>query len=186
MSTLIDHARRELRTAGYYSKDADYGGHLPEAVLPLIGAFAAAGHSGGSAHAVIDLFQSLAKFEILSPLSDNPDEWMEVSLHSGNEPPCWQSRRDGSCFSNDGGKTYYDIDEPRDQYKQRVIHETKHVEENGRSASVDDVGDSGGGYTVAGNNLASIVAMDSVVGACPPDCHLRAFNHVHLEHRECE
>ena len=45
-------------------------------------------------------------FEPLGPLTDDPDEWVEVA------DGLWQSRRKSSAFSCDGGKTYHVNGEP--------------------------------------------------------------------------
>ena len=137
MSDLIEHARRELKLAGLFDKDSDYGGMLGGAVMPLIAVFSSQGHSGFSASCVIDLFTKLASYKRLSELTDKPDEWMDVSDCPGRKE--WQNRRQGSCFSQDGGKTYYDIDEKREIRNGVygfVMHESKHAEEK-REESVN-------------------------------------------------
>lgn len=109
MSNLSTHAERELRKAGLFDKDSDYEGMLGEAVLELVKVFSAQGHSGFSAHMTMQIFQRVAMFKTLTPLTSDPDEWIDI----GDMPDgktTWQNRRQGSCFSNDGGKTWYDID----------------------------------------------------------------------------
>jgi hypothetical protein len=49
---------------------------------------------------------ALLGFKTLSPLTDDPREWIDQSEVSGGEP-LWQNRRDPSAFSKDGGKTWY-------------------------------------------------------------------------------
>lgn len=104
MSKLIKHAEREMELAGLYSKDADYGGMIPEAVISLVKAHASQGHSGGSHAITIDLFNKLINFENLTPLTSDPEEWFDVSELSGY--PLWQNTRNSSCFSKNGGKTW--------------------------------------------------------------------------------
>lgn len=79
MSNLESFAENELRRAGFFDKDSDYGGMLAEAVLKLVKVFADEGHSGASASMAIGLFQRVARFEPLTPLTGADDEWMEVS-----------------------------------------------------------------------------------------------------------
>jgi hypothetical protein len=105
-SNLVVHAQRELTLAGLFDTDSDYDGAAGQAVLDLVKVFASQRHSGFSAMLVLDLFDRVAHFKPLGALTDNPDEWIEVG------PSVWQNRRHSSCFSEDGGKTYYDIDEP--------------------------------------------------------------------------
>jgi len=102
---LIRHAEYELKLAGVGNQDSDYGGMLYDAVMDLIREFSKQGHSGMSASMTLAMFDKLARFDALTDVTDNPDEWMEFT--DGK----WQSRRSSSKFSSDGGKTYYDIDD---------------------------------------------------------------------------
>ena len=112
MSNLIAHAEEEMRRAGLYDADADYGGMIPEAVMKLVRALASDGHSGGSHGITMAIFNQVANFKTLTPITNDPTEWVNVSEYCGNDSkPVWQNRRDGTNFSNDGGKTYYNIDE---------------------------------------------------------------------------
>ena len=111
MSNLEQHAERELRAAGLFDPDSDYGGMLAESVMRLVRVFASEGHSGMSAAMSLDLFCRLAQWKTLTPITSDPAEWMSVSDGQAHgDLPVWQNRRQSSCFSNDGGKTYYDID----------------------------------------------------------------------------
>ncbi len=102
MSNMVNHARFELKKAGLYDKDSDYGGMLGEAVEKLIEAFAEQGHSGFSAGMAISLFEKLARFEPITPLTGEPDEWNEVG--SG----VLQNRRCSRVFKENNES--YDID----------------------------------------------------------------------------
>ena len=75
-SNLVRHARAELRRAGLFDADADYGGALAESVMALIEVFSSQGHSGMSGGMTIDLFGRLAGFEALSALTTDPSEWV--------------------------------------------------------------------------------------------------------------
>lgn len=109
-SNLVRHAERELRLAGMYDEDADYGpGAIADHVLDIVRTFAAGEHSGGSAALTVAIVERLLRFQTLSPLTDDPDEWMEVG--SG----MWQSTRRPDAFSTDGGQTWYCLDEPKDE-----------------------------------------------------------------------
>lgn len=105
MSNLVNHAEYELKQAGLYEPDSDYEGALAEGVVELVEVFSKQGHSGASAALSIDLLTRLLRFEPLTPLSNNPLEWIEVGYG------LWQNSRDGKAFSNDGGKTYTRNDE---------------------------------------------------------------------------
>ena len=120
MSNLVKHADRELRAAGLHLKSSDYGGMLYKTVMRLVRVHAKEGHSGFSHSAVMHLFNLVGNFKPLTPLTRNPAEWQRVE---GNQHyrRLWQSTRDFSCFSADGGKHYYDIDESG---KKRKIHKS--------------------------------------------------------------
>lgn len=106
MSNLEKHAEREMRLAGLYDEDADYGGMIPEAVMKLVCAHASEGHSGGSHGLSLSIFNRVINFKTLTPINSDPTTWCEVS------PGTWQSNRQSSAFSVDGGATWYDIDDP--------------------------------------------------------------------------
>lgn len=108
---LNSHARTELEKAGLFDEDSDYNGMLGDAVMKLMDAFSGQGHSGFSAMLTLDLFNRVAKYEALTELTDDPDEWNDISEYQGGHPS-WQSTRNPSAFSTDGGKYYYNLDDP--------------------------------------------------------------------------
>ena len=146
------HARKELELAGMFDKEVDgseaagsWNILCAEAVMELMEVFAEQGHSGFSASMTQELFSRLSKFEPLTELTDNPGEWNDISeMQSGK--PGWQNQRSSSCFSEDGGKTYWDISEEYylredeedgmvysgglsgEEWANRPIHQSKHVE----------------------------------------------------------
>lgn len=78
MSNLVDHARRELESYGAFDEEKDfYGGMTGEAVLELVEVFAKQGHSGMSASIVRQLFNTVADWKPLGPLTGDDDEWNE-------------------------------------------------------------------------------------------------------------
>lgn len=108
LENLVDHAEKELKLVGLDKKDSDYGGLLYKAVLDLIKLFAKQGHSGYSAGMVRQLFNKLANYETLSPISSKKEDWANVSDIS--DRPLWQNKRDPRYFSEDGGKTWWNVD----------------------------------------------------------------------------
>lgn len=106
---LTDHANRELRLAGLFDDDSDYDGDLGRSTMELMDVFSKQGHSGMSAHMVVDLFTKLAMFKNLTPLTSDSSEWTDRSDESGQ--PFWQNKRRSSTFSTDGGKTWYDLED---------------------------------------------------------------------------
>lgn len=107
-SNLVRHAEYEMRLAGLYDEDADYGGLITEAVMALVREFASQGHSGGSAAITLAVLEKVLRFQPLTPLTSDPGEWDDVSEMVGHS--LWQNRRDPSAFSEDGGQTWYHVE----------------------------------------------------------------------------
>lgn len=113
----IERAKRELKLAGYNPdfdrKDIkttqDYADQVAHSVVELLEVFSKQGHSGMSANFTLQLFDRLVRHKALTELTDNPEEWEDMTEQSGRT--CYQSNRQPSCFSEDM-KTYYDIDDP--------------------------------------------------------------------------
>lgn len=108
----------ELERAGLFGLNSDYEGMIGESVKELLLTFQKQGHSGYSAQLVATIFYKLIKGEPLSPLTNDPSEWMEISsnvFQSNRIPNVFIDKNrsenpytlDGKAFSDDGGKTYY-------------------------------------------------------------------------------
>ena len=111
-SSLMKFAKEELIKAGLFDKDSSYGGMLGESTMKLMECFVKEGHSGFSASMQVEIFRRLASWKPLTPLTNDPAEWSNVTEHCSNDrKPLWQSRRSPDCFSNDEGKTYYSVDD---------------------------------------------------------------------------
>ena len=110
-SNLEKHAEEELKLAGWFDKRGIYGGMVGKSVMALVKAQAGQGHSGMSHSLVLSIFNKVVNLKALTPLTPNPAEWQEYM------PGKFQSRRQSSCFSDDGLKTYYDIDDPTKQVR---------------------------------------------------------------------
>lgn len=110
-SGLYQHALTELKLSGLTEKDSDYEGMLAEAVLEIVKIFAKQGHSGFSAGMTIEVLEKLLRYENLTPITDDPEEWMDVAeMCADRGSGVWQCKRNPSLFSTDGGKTYYNVD----------------------------------------------------------------------------
>jgi len=114
--TLVEHARRELELAGVEDD-------VRPSIIAAVEAFASYGHSGGSASVCIPMLNELLQFKNISPLTNSPDEWMDVATES--QPPIWQNNRCSEAFSNDGGKTYYLLSEVKPRRWWRIINRRK-------------------------------------------------------------
>lgn len=102
-SNLMDHTRRELELIG-----EEEG--IIEDLLDIVGVFVRQGHSGFSASYFIHTLSKVLNFQNISVLDDNPEHWRELGSLGG---PHWQSKRNSNCFSTDGLKSYYDLDETK-------------------------------------------------------------------------
>lgn len=117
-SNLVEHAKVEMKMVGLDKPDADYDGMLYNAVLELIEVFASQGHSGFSAELTLELFNELAKFQNLSDITANEAEWEDISEMWGSAH--WQNKRNSALFSEDNGKTYYNVED-----KENVVYTSK-------------------------------------------------------------
>lgn len=104
-SPLVAHARAELEAAGLLAEDGPYDGMIGQAVLELVQTFADQGHSGYSASMTLVVFQTVAGWGVLTPLTFEDDQWVK------HDNDVWQHRRKSSVFSADRGATWYDLDE---------------------------------------------------------------------------
>lgn len=105
MTTLVEHARRELDLAGEFDSDPA----MAQSIVAAVAAFSSYRHSGTSAELAADALNLLLHRRTLTPITNDPDEWIDRSEVSGN--PLWQNLRDSAAFSNDGGRTYWILDE---------------------------------------------------------------------------
>jgi hypothetical protein len=110
-SPTVAHARLELELVG---EDPD----VIAWYLKTIAAFMSYGHSGGSFFATLPVLNVLLKRENITPLTDDPDEWVhhEADMWDG-KTGIWQSKRNPKMFSNDSGKSYFNVDDPSDGFK---------------------------------------------------------------------
>lgn len=116
--SLLEHAKRELKLAGYdisdkgcemHDDEESFKGYVNSCArnaYELIETLSKADHSGMSIGITLDIFNKLAKWKTLTPLTNNPDEWIQLSEW---ESVGYQSKRNPSCFTSDF-KTYHDID----------------------------------------------------------------------------
>jgi hypothetical protein len=113
-SALCRHARRELELC---HEDEE----MIQWYLEVILAFISYGHSGGSASVTIPILNDLLQFKNLTPLTKDPDEWVEVG-EIGDGEPLWQNVRNSKALSLDGGNTHYFVDDPPSL---RLVYDTQ-------------------------------------------------------------
>jgi hypothetical protein len=105
---LVEHARRELALLG----ETDQA--FVDSIVAAVRGFASyPGHSGGSAAIAVKYLHDLLRWRALAPLTRDPAEWIDRTAISGR--PMWQNNRDPRAMSEDGGRTYWLVDEsPQD------------------------------------------------------------------------
>jgi hypothetical protein len=102
---LLEHTKVELEIAGLLSEEGDfYGGETGKAVLELMEVFTKQGHSGMSAPLVADIFQKLANYEPLGPITGKDEEWNSLDYGDGIK---YQNKRSSGLFKTSDGKVTY-------------------------------------------------------------------------------
>ena len=99
-SALVRHAQRELPLV---LGDDEMDRMMRDNVMELIRVFSSQGHSGFSAPYCLSLFDRLARFEPVAPLTGADDEWRQPDPND----PSVQNRRDGSVFRDKDGRAYW-------------------------------------------------------------------------------
>lgn len=105
MSNLVKHAEFELKALGMLDSGDEMNEFMCKNLLELLTTFSKQGHSGFSASYCLNLFEKLAKFEPITPLTGEDWEWVEVAEQDGK---LYQNKRCSHVFKDDKGA--YDID----------------------------------------------------------------------------
>lgn len=126
-SNLVLHAYEELERIG---EDRD----VIEWYAKVIKEYTSFGHSGGSQMATLPVLSKLLNFEPLTPLTNDPQEWLFHGENTWGEPGgIWQNKRDGRMFSRDKGLTYYNVRDPKNDdgtnvaYCSQVTHANANI-----------------------------------------------------------
>lgn len=111
MNNFEKHALREFKAAGWTNDDGTFKDEMQSMickhVMKLIEIFSEEGHSGSTAPYAINLFQKIASFKPLTPLTGEDDEWVKHDY--GNGHITYQNNRLSSVFKDEDGNAY-DID----------------------------------------------------------------------------
>lgn len=99
----MEWAEKELKLAGYDVNDPEDGPNkwLAEGTLELLKVFSEQGHSGMSAPYAVALFEKLAMWKPIAPLTGEDDEWNEVGEST------WQNKRNSAVFKKEDGQAYW-------------------------------------------------------------------------------
>ena len=102
-----EHATMEFRAAGWTNENGVFDDVMQEAICADVSAllelFAEQGHSGSSAPYAIQLFEKLARFEPIVPLTGEDFEWNKVGENM------WQNNRCSHVFKGADGQAYDSI-----------------------------------------------------------------------------
>jgi len=118
MSNIQDFAVEELKRCGYQFDEDGYPVEDPDdefdinaemcmCVMEVLEVFEKQGHSGMSASYAISILEKVMRFEPLTPLTGDDDEWNDVS-EFGDGSPNFQNKRCSHVFKDAEG--VYDID----------------------------------------------------------------------------
>ena len=108
MSNYKTYAMREFRAAGWIDENGKFKDDMQQAIcehiLMLLDVFADEGHSGASAPYAVELFEKLALFKPLVPLTGEDWEWNEI-LSFGDDMK-YQNKRCPHVFKGSDGRAY--------------------------------------------------------------------------------
>jgi len=99
-SNLVRHAEREFKVLGWPGED-DMQKLICQNIVELLYIFGGQGHSGTTAPYVLNLFEKLAAFKPISPLTGADGEWNDVG--DGH----FQNNRDSEVFKDKDGHAYW-------------------------------------------------------------------------------
>lgn len=100
-NNYVKHAKSEFKSLGWPGKDPMQK-MICKQLIDLLNLFGDHGHSGSSAPYTINLFEKLASFKPIGPLTGEDNEWVEVSKG------VFQNTRCGTVFKENGKA--HDID----------------------------------------------------------------------------
>jgi hypothetical protein len=99
MSNILFHLERELRAAGLLSGTDPAEDKLVSDLRALVKTYAEQNHSGGTGTMTLQLFDRIANFKPLTPLTGDAREWAEVE----NMPGFFQNIRCTTVIKDDEG-----------------------------------------------------------------------------------
>lgn len=102
--SLLEHVKKELDLVGIKENSKNKINSITRNnIIELIKVFSEQGHSGMSAPFTLNLFNKLAKYGILSPLTGKEDEWNKISDNLYQNNRCSHVfKEDGISYDNNG------------------------------------------------------------------------------------
>lgn len=108
-SKLVGHARRELEIAGLFTpnKKDDYDGFIGKGVLALVKVFDEwSEDDANKMSALHQVFNFLVQGDLLSPPSNDPDEWEDFTVEGQTVR---RNKRNIFYITRDEGKTWFNL-----------------------------------------------------------------------------
>jgi hypothetical protein len=102
-AAIVQHAIDELTA---YGKTQDEITRF----AAVIQAFSDLGYSGVAEEEAATIISALLFSRPLTPVTNDPAEWVLLPGSDSDGGGIWQNKRDPSLFSTDGGQTYYSIE----------------------------------------------------------------------------
>lgn len=103
--SLLEFSKRELDRIGLTEHSPEEMNQaMRQHVIHMMEEFCNEGHSGFSASYAVNILSKLMKYEPLSPLTGEDDEWNEVS--DGNGGKMYQNNRCSHVFKLEGKQAY--------------------------------------------------------------------------------
>jgi hypothetical protein len=102
MSNIIRHAIHEL---SLLDSDNETDSWMHDNVMDLLSLFADQGHSGSSAAFCVSMFEKLALYKVLTPLTGEDDEWEDIGeddLQNKRASNVFKNKKTGECYDIDG------------------------------------------------------------------------------------
>lgn len=107
-SSLVNYAVDEMARLGWMNEDTDpMQKEMVKCVLELLKVFDSQGHSGFSASYCLNLFNRLARWKPISPLTGEDDEWEEIHTIVN----LYQNKRYSAVFKEKDTGRAYNIEE---------------------------------------------------------------------------
>lgn len=109
MSNLLKHAESELKRMGMGIDTQDPMNKLMhDQIIQIVKTFSTQGHSGFSAGYAVGIIEKLLRFEPLSPLTGEHEEW--VAVQSEDNVVTYQNKRYSCVFKEGRNGRAYDIE----------------------------------------------------------------------------
>lgn len=122
-SGLVGFAKDEFKILGWDKSEDEMQKEVCKNIIELLSVLSKQGHSGFSIGYVLNLFNKLANYIPISPLTGEDSEWNDVGTYhdkSGNEIKIFQNKRCPSVFKDSKDSRAYDMNTSDDSDKKYI------------------------------------------------------------------